>query len=268
MKILYIDGGGTKTAAYFTENNKLIDCKTTDAANINTNFDQSMINIEYLVKQFNSYEKIIMGLAGTKFDLNKEKELVDYFKEKYCNDVELYSDLELIAMLAIQPKNEKSLLINLGTGTAAIYYDLENYNTILGWGRIIGDIGSGYDIGISFIQYLTRCEDIGDKNEIYNKFLKDFNISNMREYGKEVSNVTGVTRISKWISEQSLEMTEKFILTRVKKALDYLSFIDVNNIFLTGSILIKNDVVREFVKKYYQNKNIKFVEFSDCFLKI
>lgn len=266
MKILYIDGGGTKTAGYLVDNNIIIDKFQSGASNLNNDFELAVKNITLILSYFkNKFDEVIMGLAGIKVDQKRENNLVESFKKFTNKNVILYSDLELISILAIKPKNEPGLLINFGTGTAVIHYDTKTYRTILGWGKHIGDIGSGYDIGISFIQYLAWCDDTQNKPQIYLDFLKDFKIESFRDYTKHTYEIANVTGLAKWLANHSEQAIKDFIIPRVKAGFDYIKFIDVNNMFFSGSILTKNKIVQEFVKEYYKGKKIKFVDFESCF---
>lgn len=70
------------------------------------------------------------------------------------------------------------------------------------------------------------------------------------------------------MNDYSKEAVEKFIIPRVKKSFDYLKFIDIKNMFFACSILTKNKLVQKLIEQYYKNKNVKFIEFEDCFKKI
>lgn len=184
-------------------------------------------------------------------------------KKNICDDIFFESDLKLLSILVSKKFNKnKFLLLNLGTGTTAIKYDNKKIETYLGWGKAIGDIGSGYDIGINFIRFCTICEDKKNKNQYYKNFLKENNIKSIREYIPLMSDVENITKISLWINNQGTKTIKEFIIPRVEKVLDYLSFLNYETLFCTGSILIKNRVVKDYIKKKFND--VQFIEFKDC----
>lgn len=262
MNILYVDGGGTKTAGYLVVNNELVDKFESGQGNINTNYDSALKHIKEVIEYFNQYEydQLCIGVAGATTNITNKDRLFNEIKPFIKTDnYEVCADVELLAKMFIPKDMPKSLLVNLGTGTSSIYYDGNSYSEHLGWGRIINDLGSGYDIGIHVVKYLTICEDTNNKNIIYQTFLKDFETKNIREYVPQFSNPNVVANLSGWVVKRFNLGTKLFVIPRVKKALDYLSYLDVNNFYCTGSIFIKNKEVQEFVKDYLKDKNVFFV---------
>lgn len=268
MYKLYIDGGGTKTAGFLLdENMTLIDKYQSGQGNINTDYESALKHIKEIINYFNNYkyDQLTIGVAGATTNI-KNKDLLFYEIKKIINNninLLVCSDMELMTMLLVPKNVDNALLINLGTGTSSIYYDGSSYKEHLGWGRIINDLGSGYDIGLNVIKHLCRWEDLNKNNIIYNKFLKDFNTPNVREYIPNFSNPNNVANLSGWVVNNFSFATKLFVIPRVKACLDYLSYLKTDNIYCVGSVFLKNKEVQEFVKNYYKNKNVFFVSIDD-----
>ncbi len=269
-KILYVDGGGTKTIGFLVHDKKIISSKTSGAGNIDTNWELTKNNIVEIINHVgHDFDEIHLGLAGALISLDKDARMIEFLKQEYKKEVFLTTDLLLVSKLCFQntDKNPK-LLINLGTGTAIIHFDNYKYRTILGWGKYIGDFGSGYDIGLNVIQYLCKAEDLSNfEDKYYQKFLKDFNANSMREYIHHFNDPKNVSKLSLWISEQGEKAVYDFVIPRVKYTLDYVSKIETDDIYCIGSIFTKNKIVQEYTKNYYKNKKVTFTNFEECLMK-
>lgn len=267
MKTLIIDGGGTKTIGYLVDNKKIIKEFKSGPSNINSNYDISFQNILKVIREFdNNFDQIKIGVAGAGPGSEAQNKLKNELLSRINVPIEITNDLEMIARVSI-PKNENALLINLGTGTSAIQTYNEKYIMHLGWGRIINDVGSGYDIGIQLLKFLTRCEDTNSTSNIYIKFLSDFQISSIREFIPKCNAWTNISNLAKWVSQLGHVGNELFILPRVKELLDYLSYVKTDSIYLNGSIFTKNLAVQELIKKYFRNKKVEFINYPNSIIK-
>lgn len=267
MKTLIIDGGGTKTIGYLVENKQIIKQFKSGPSNINSNYDISFQNILKIIKESNNeFDQLKIGVAGAGNNSENQIKLKNELSIRINVPIEITNDLEMIARISI-PDNEKALLINLGTGTAAIQSYNGNYIMHLGWGKIINDIGSGYDIGIHLLKFLCRCEDTNTTSKIYIKFLSDFQISSIREYIPKCNHWNNVSNLAEWVSQLGHVGNELFIIPRVRELLDYLSYINADSIYLNGSIFTKNLAVQDLVKKYYKNKKIEFIDYPNLITK-
>lgn len=267
MKTLIIDGGGTKTVGYLIENKKIIKEFKTGPSNVNSNYEISLQNILKTIKEFNNnFDQIKIGVAGVWQNSENISKLKNDILLKVNSPIEITNDLEMIAKICV-PNNEKALLINLGTGSAAIESQNGKYNMHLGWGKVINDLGSGYDIGINLLKFLSRCEDTNSISKIYIKFLSDFQISSIRDYVSKCNCWTNVSNLAEWVAKLGHVGNELFIIPRVKELLDYLSYINVDSIYLNGSIFLKNLAVQDLVKRYYKNKKIEIIDYRSSIIK-
>lgn len=265
MKKIYVDAGGTKVASYLVDSNNISKKIINASGNINTDYEQAKKNILLAISSFDLDEsiEIFIGAAGANVNVLFARQLENDFKKMLPNcTISVKGDLDLMCEL-IDDKN--FLFINCGTGTVAIYNDKNNINNLyLGWGKLVNDIGSGYDIGINFIQFLTYCEDVKNNNPIYLKFLKEYKLDSIRNLIPIITqDYNQVSMISSWLALQDIKTIETFILTRVKILFEYLNFIEFNNLYLTGSIFEKNKEVQLFSKNYYNNKKIKIINFFE-----
>lgn len=263
MEKIYIDAGGTKIIGYLINENGLTTKKIMHPGNINTDYQGAKVNIINLINSFpigNECE-IHIGAAGATGNPNLsellKKELMEIWKNY---EITVIGDLDMMCQLI---KSDDFLFINCGTGTVAINKINNKSNLYLGWGKLVNDLGSGYDIGINFIKFLSACEDKDQGHFLYLKFLKEHNLNSIRDFIPIISaNYKEISNVSSWVASQDKKTIELFILSRIEKLFNYLDFIKFNNLYLTGSIFEKNDDVKCFVQNYYSNKKIDFVNFE------
>ncbi len=125
------------------------------SGNINQNSALAHELVTYL-RVNNVTNDILIGIAGyyTCGEVIK-KDLNNLLKEKLHN-FKVVSDAEYHAMHLI---NNDQLLISLGTGSVASYYNNDEFNIIGGYGHTLGDIGSGYHFGkLCIINYMHNFE--------------------------------------------------------------------------------------------------------------
>ncbi|EGZ31324.1 BadF/BadG/BcrA/BcrD ATPase family protein [Malacoplasma iowae] len=263
MKILYVDGGGTKTAVYLVENNKIIKKELYNQSNVNTNYDESIKTIYKIIEDHkNNFDKAMFGLAGSEYVKDKIDIILKDLKTKTNREIEIFNDVEMFAILCSRKFNIDFTLLNLGTGTACVNFKNNSFKSLLGWGRVVGDIGSGYYIGINFLKFLTMCEDTENHVDIYKKFLQDFELKSIRDYISLINDVKNVTKVTNWISKQDDNTIDNFIIPCIKEVLDYISFLKTENFIFTGSVLLKNNHVKEFLDKYLPNSSKRFIDFE------
>lgn len=264
MKTLYVDGGGTKTAVYLVDENQIIKKDLYDQCNLNTNFEVASKIIYKIINDYNGmFDQVVCGIAGSEAVKDKTNNLVEELENLTHKNIEIYNDVEMFAIICSQKFNQDFTLLNLGTGTACVNYKNNQFKAVLGWGKVIGDLGSGYDIGLNFLKFLTWCEDTMKFNSIYKKFLNDFELNSIREYVSLASEVSNIIKITNWLINQNTQIIENFVVSRVKKVIDYISFLNIDNYIFTGSIILKNDLVKQFLNNYLNNKSIKYLTLEE-----
>jgi len=197
--ILGVDGGGTKTAALIADikgnhmaesesgssNYKSIGVKSAKE-NINNAVISVIENLGLRNKHKLIFKSTCFGLAGN--DSNEDTKI---YKEIIFNDViEKYLDRNKIIIcndtrigLAAGSDSKNGVMIICGTGSNCYGINEQGREAkVNGWDYILGDEGSGYEIGIKALRALMRAYDGRGESTLLSKtVLEDLNIKNISE---------------------------------------------------------------------------------------
>lgn len=169
-----IDGGGSKTdIVVFNQKIQLMFKRRASGMNINqigeVKFSGLFEKIANDLKEFSDYEMCI-GLPGygesNETDTLQKQIIGNYFNLNKCiivNDVELahYGSLGL----------DDGVLILSGTGSIAMRIHQGKKSRVGGWGNLIGDEGSAFDIGYHAINHISRVFDELEKESLLSEMI-------------------------------------------------------------------------------------------------
>ena len=162
-----VDGGGTKTLTYLGDMaGNILDSCVFGPSNYyssgleNTkNVFSSIVNYYCHNHQFNTSDLgfISLGLAGVDREMDKTV-IRDIFVELniYC-DILVYNDART-ALVGALGKDEGVIVVS---GTGSIATGIRNGQLVRsgGWGHILADEGSGYDIGMKALKTIMKSYD-------------------------------------------------------------------------------------------------------------
>jgi len=167
--LIGIDGGGSRIRAVAVESNAAL------IATVSLRFPANVLSSEeksfyetlnavftalqtYLSTQSLEKSAIVAGFAGAGRPSEQNALLSLFSKIGFRNNITILSDLE-IALEGAFPEGEGIVLV-AGTGSAAIGRDASGViQRCGGYGYILGDEGSGYDIGRKAISYAIQNTD-------------------------------------------------------------------------------------------------------------
>ncbi|WP_062108249.1 BadF/BadG/BcrA/BcrD ATPase family protein [Bacillus niameyensis] len=160
-----IDAGGTKTVGVVLNAEKdILFQAETGFGNPNVQLDQALAHIYQAISMClaSAYGKeckiIVMGVAGIETKENRAR-FESYFKQKIPLPIILVNDA-VLAYHALLGNRDGILTI---AGTGSISYgrkgDKDAYSG--GWGHLLGDFGSAYDIAIRACRQITIEADQG-----------------------------------------------------------------------------------------------------------
>lgn len=181
---LGIDGGGTRTVAAVSDENSNILCR---AAGGSINFysvgmDMARDNLSDVIKSIKNqlgdivFTGAFIGCSALDWeaDENTVKALCDGIIRS--DKIRMNSD----AYVALRASDCKAVAI-CGTGSMAIG-ETEDGEIIVkgGWGHILGDEGSAYQVAIEAIRHCCYLYDCGEMDEIVFEALDYFGISSVK----------------------------------------------------------------------------------------
>jgi len=167
MKKLFIgiDGGGSNTKLLLTDINlNLLEESIGGPSNfLKIGLDSASRNVYELAIPFiHKYKEsrfyIVIGTAGA--GRKNDAEEFEFNLKKYFNQntkIKVVSDAEITLKGAF--KNEDGAILIAGTGSILYYKSGEGVNRVGGFGRLIGDEGSGYSIGRKGLNTLAKILD-------------------------------------------------------------------------------------------------------------
>jgi N-acetylglucosamine kinase-like BadF-type ATPase len=212
---------------------------------------------------------ICIGLAGVrekKVKIEIEKSLKRLMKFK---NIIVESDA-VIALYGAFKENNGLILI---CGTGSILYGNVNgiFYRIGGWGRIIGDYGSGYEIGKYALKHLVSEYDKKIKLSNLSRIIeKKFSLNRTNILNNIYQNNFDVQHLAPVVLEQA-NKKDKYAIDIIDKAVDDLlchfeTFFAVSglrdriNLALSGSVIENENLLsRKFkkrIKKNFRNINI------------
>ncbi len=188
--VLGVDGGGTQTTAILVG---LDGAVVAEEKSVSTNIQ--IVGVEKATKtiiklifacckkagcDINSIKSIVMGLAGAG-RLSDKKILLEGLKKSQIllPNVTVEND----ARIALEAAFASSYGIVLIAGTGSIALSKDEAGKIFrlgGWGRILGDEGSGYTIGLKALNAAIRAhEGRADKTALLNLALEHFDCKSL-----------------------------------------------------------------------------------------
>jgi len=162
-----IDGGGTKTACLIgdAEGNVLARCSG-EASNAKSRPWEEVTRVlgglirEALERSGTSPDRlagIFLGLAGSDRPEDR-KRVVDWLREEWPADVAVTVHNDAVTALSAGTWGSKGLVVICGTGSLAYGYDPASGAFVRagGWGYLLGDEGSGFDLGRKALTAVMR----------------------------------------------------------------------------------------------------------------
>lgn len=189
-----IDGGGTKTTCVIgTSEGKILTMAKGKASNIQSKSLHDVTNVLIgLMKEvmqrtnsdFTQVRMVYMSLAGTARASDKEKIISALRSQIPEQHVGLVIENDAKAALASGSWGETGLVLIAGTGSIAYAFpsSKEAPTRVGGWGYLLGDEGSGFDIGKKGITaVLQEYDGRGSKTEMTPLLLKQLKQDNPGE---------------------------------------------------------------------------------------
>lgn len=277
---LGVDGGGSKTLAIVVDAQGR-ECGRGRAGSANyaaVGLDSALHTIHDAVMQATSgvpcslpFAKAWLGLAG--IDRPSDALLLSSYLRELAAFVLVTNDAELL--LSTLGKDAGLVLI-VGTGSIALARTQDGTVTrVGGWGHILGDEGSGYDIGRRGLQAVVRAADKRGKTTLLlNLILHHWQLSTVEDLidavystdnkAKIAQAATYVTKAARQDDQVALEIVEQaadelaLLVQTVTPSMSQLPIV------LGGGLLLHDDFLREHVLRRIRQQQdigpILFVE--------
>lgn len=186
---LGVDGGGTKTTAIVTDEKGTIVARTVgESINYNSiGYEAAQSNmkdiVDFLMNKIDCdcFEGACIGMSAIS-EKSSQQDTENFFEGVIkCSHKIMDSDLA-IAMEAMMCEGPCAMVIS-GTGSMVVGRD-ENGDTVHtgGWGYILGDEGSGYQLSIDALRAaITSFEKSSAESMLTQKMMDYYNVKDMHE---------------------------------------------------------------------------------------
>ena len=160
--IIGVDAGGTGThaVAYAADGSTLGSVRTAHG-NLALDFEAAQDHIRKAIDTLRdttpgALRGICIGCAGADTGDGRER-LLQSLQTDYPCEIRVINDA-LLALIAAHGASD-GILVIAGTGSIAYRRRGDAYRRCGGWGHLIGDGGSGYDIAMQAIRHVTALHD-------------------------------------------------------------------------------------------------------------
>ncbi len=266
--IIGVDGGATKTeAAAYSLADQELGRGYAGFGNLSLDFDQAVINIINAIQKCIDNLKedqpkeclgIYLGIAGIE-DSDNVKKVETLLKGKFRCQVQAMHDSEL-AHAAIF-KGADGIITISGTGSVSYGLYKGKQAKTGGWGHILGDEGSGYNIALAAFKRMTMEEDSGSvRSELTQTIMRKLNlkqVNDIKEFIYSASKgeiaafapiVAELAKAAEINSVNILKQAGKDLAMMTERLYIKLGVNESINIGVSGSILNKVDIVRKEFK--------------------
>lgn len=272
--LIGIDAGATSTDAVLCSFvNKKIDYhkyKSFSFPPINFNLagkDKTIKSLLYIInkitkgKNINDIGFITAGIAGARNENDRENIRKQLIKKLNYKNISIYPDTA-IAFASIFKTDERNCGI-LIAGTGSILYYIDSKGKLLrigGWGRFIGDEGSGYWIGREGLNRAVKCFDKRMKKSlIADEINKQFKLNDSTIIKEVYHNNFEISKTAEIIFDCA-EHGDKEAVSIIRKAAAHLAehFIPLKRrkavIALCGSLFTKEKLLEKYFRKIVKEK--------------
>jgi len=268
-----VDGGGTKTAlgAYDATGQCVAE---TVCPPLNYHFigvDAALSNLRQGIEALHiPIEQIdAVGIGDPALDDVTEGEAAQHFAAAVRDilgvPVYIRSDAYM-TLYALTEGKRPAVLVISGTGAMAISEDAQGRIRVAGgWGRLTGDEGSGYFIGLQALRAALHAADgIAPPTALTDAALTHFGCDTPRAlidvfYGEREPDVAGFSRVAARCAEQGDHRASEILREAARYLTDYTSSLirqsGADTVGVYGSVLCRNRTVREEFERLLTQKH-------------
>jgi len=185
-----IDGGGSKTLAYFADmQGNILNKKIFGPSNyqiIGKKSTELVLKeiVEYFINKKNigkdDLKFISAGIAG--LDRERDRKVLQSIFDSMNLSCDVLLQNDSYSSLAGALNYQNGLIVASGTGSVAVGKKDSNYHRMGGWTHILGDEGSGYSIGLNALKMIMKVYDGRfEKTKLYYELLHHIGIEDPRD---------------------------------------------------------------------------------------
>lgn len=265
-----VDAGGTHTTAIaYDLNGKELKRAESGPGQVNNNYDLGIKNIATAVNQLlnqidGDCTRILAGIAGLSVIGNAAEVAAEISAHVHNLPTRAITD-SLLALYAGLEGDDGGLVI---AGTGSVFNGLQDGHliTVGGYGSLLGDEGSGYQIALTAIKAALLSWDKREDNSLIPLFTKHFHVEYMNECNAQIyrMNTTQIASLAVPVAKladqgdhdalavikQQAHLLARDILIGLSRYSDPKPM----KVALTGSVLSNNALIRQLIEKEVKAK--------------
>lgn len=238
-------------------------------------FDESLKRLIHIIKDsskrtgLNNIAYIVAGISGARNEKDRKKLAGAAAKAVNFKNIAVYPDTAIAFASIFSHFNKNCGILLAGTGSVLYFVNRRGVvNRYGGWGRTLGDEGSGYWIAKEALNRLTLSFDRRGKKTKLEKVIKSkFGISKENLVNKVYHKNFDIAKIAKYVFS-SAEQGDKVSVDIIKESAEKLAghFIPLGNvkatIALCGSLFTEEKLLEKHLRKIVKSKypNIKLIK--------
>jgi len=268
---LGVDGGASRTSALVADSKGNIAAYETGSG---TNFyaagmEESRENLRVIVRKLgesvdiSGIKRAFIGNAA--IDYSAGDDVTAAYKSGIL-DCELSMRSDIYAALAGHTPGGPGCLVISGTGSAAAARDQRGrYQQFGGWGHLLGDDGSAYDIAMQGLKAVVhRFDGMGEETLLCARVMEKYRLREPYELLRIVNPGLGKQELASFslVVKECAGEGDKVSLRILERAAEYLAelgaiaagFAGVSAIAVYGSVLLRDRIVRECFERSFRRR--------------
>lgn len=272
--VIGIDSGATSSEAviisFFGLNGAKLSQKKYPSINVNLlGVNESAKRLVHIVKDIvkgsgkGKILSVAAGVSGARYEKDRKELVAAIKKTTGIKHVQVVPDTEIAFAAAFDNTGNNQGILIAGTGSVLYYKDSKGtMNKIGGWGRHIGDEGSGHWIAREALYRVTKYYDGRErKSQLADILKKEFNITPENIVKEVYQNGFEISALTKHVF-RCAEKNDSISKAVLQAAAENLAthFLPLKNarykIALTGSLFTEETLLEKYLRKIV-NKNYK-----------
>lgn len=267
--IICVDGGGTKTEVVaYTKTGEVLSHHRGGSGNLSLDVDIARNNITHLIKDvydeirdIYQCELIQMGISGYGAYVEKEK-FINQIKYRFNTNVDIVDDAKLALYTILKDDYQEGILVLAGTGSACYGYGYGKTVLVGGWGYLLGDEGSSYELVIRAFKSMIHDENLGlSHSELTIKLLNHLKLKHVMQLKQYVYQNTKaeIAQQAKFINEwaqlgeiQAIKLLKQSGISLAQQAIIVYQRMKLANdvrVGCQGSFLLNSEIVNRTFKE-------------------
>lgn len=279
QKFLVIDSGGSKTiAVIFDKNGHILGQGLSKGGNSYSVGEENAIsNVlsayenarKKAMVEANEIKKTYLFIPGFRTCLEKFNQITGL-------NAEIKNEIDELKFASFE--NENGIIILSGTGSFGCAFVDGKQISIGGWGDLLGDEGSAYDIGLTFLKKCIKLYDCEIESRAIEQVLNFYGLNDLIELRHKFSNsqktreeIGALAKLVTDLAEKNLKIAKDTLFECIDKLVDMSiilydkSKLDVEcNVALFGGVKKAGNVVTDYFANQLIEASHGKLKYYDC----